>query len=270
MLKHEFDMLKKDKKAILVFLILLGVVLFDLYRQYVAEFIDMGFMGRWDYPAKWIKWLDHPANASFLSSSLEGHISQMLYLWILPVYLLLIYCDKSIAESRSGYFAVMMIKQGKKKFLKTKFQFSFLMGFAVVFFTLFLNYILAIVFFWGGPDFDGLELAYFPTHVVFTFSMKYPYVAYFLYIIAVSILSGGCAMICTGLSFIFTQYRYLYLASFLLWYMQIIAPNSLTYVMQPFIEYDLPYMLPALGVFAVICVVAVSAGYVYRMRKDEL
>ena len=85
----------------------------------------------------------------------------------------------------------------------------------------------------------------------------------------VSILGGGCAMICTGLSLVVKQYRYLYVIAFLIWYIQIIAPKSLTYVMQPFIEYDWQYVLPAIAIFVVIWWIVVCCGYFYRMKKDE-
>lgn len=267
MLRHEIGIMRKNKRAILIILFLLCLVLLDAVKVYQMNFIWFGYIWRSDYQN--IANLMHPASGAFLSSVTEGHIYQMMYEWLLPVYLLLIYSDKTIEETRSGYFSLMMMKQGKQKFLKTKFLCAFIIGFMIVFVTLCINYFILIVILHGGQDFQGMLSGDFPTHFIFTFSMKYPYVTYFLYICTSSILAGGCAMICTSLSMIFTQYRYLYLAAFLVWYLQITAKNSLTYITQPFIEYDWQYVLPALGRFIIIWWIIVLAGYFYRMRKDE-
>ena len=39
--------------------------------------------------------------------------------------------------------------------------------------------------------------------------------------------------------------------------------------MQPFIEYDWQYVLPAIAIFVVIWWIVVCCGYFYRMKKDE-
>lgn len=266
MLKHEIYLIKHNKRAWIVFGFLLFLVLSDLTKIYWMNFTAYGYVWKTDY--KNLASMMHPAKGAFLSAVTEGHINQMMYKWLLPIYLLLIYCDKTIEEIRSGYFSVMMLREGKKQFLKSKYKCAFVMGFMIVFLTLFINFILSIIMLHGGKDM-GMDISYFPTHPIFVFSLKYPYIAYSIYIMIVSILGGGCAMICTGLSLVVKQYRYLYVISFLIWYIQIIAPKSLTYVMQPFIEYDWQYVLPAIAIFVVIWWIVVCCGYFYRMKKDE-
>lgn len=267
MFGHEWNMIMKDRRTKLIFLFMIGLVVFDLYRQYDSWFFEMGYLGKWEYAS--VEDILHPAEAAFLSATTIGHIAQMLYLWFLPVYLLLMYCDKAIAETKSGYFNVLILKVGKKKVLRTKYKFAFLLGFLTTFSSLMINYIATIILFGGGKE-QGLEVSSYPDHIIFTLSMQHPYTSYFIYILVVAVLAGGCAMICMGLSFMIYQYRYLYLASFLIWYLQIIAPCSLDYVMQPFIEYDIEYMIPAILVFMMIWCSVVLIGYVYRMKKDEL
>ena len=265
MFRHEFMLIRKNKKTKIIISFLLLLVIADLI---LAWYQNIGIQ----YPVKVTDPdnIIHPAFASFLSASTEGHITQMLYLWLLPIHLLLIYCDLPVSERQSGYTSLLYTKLEKRNCLKIRLIFSFLFSFFIVFVTLVINYIGCILIFWTGTDFRGGRLDDYPDHLVYTFSMKHPYSAYFLYIVMTAFIAGGCGMICMGLSFVIKQYKFLYLFGFLLWYLQITGPCSLTYVFQPFIEYDLNYMIPAFLIFFVFWWGITLFGYYYRVKKDEI
>ena len=54
-------------------------------------------------------WLAHPAYASFLSRSTQGHTTQIMILWLLPFFVLNLVSDRYIWESKKGFQGV----QGK-------------------------------------------------------------------------------------------------------------------------------------------------------------
>lgn len=265
MLKRELELVLKNKKTKIILLFLFLLTMADLGLAWWQCF------GLW-LPVKLTKptMIWHPAIGAFLSASTEGHITQMLYLWILPLYFLILYCDLPLLECQKGYHNILYTKTQKKQYLKIRLGSSFAFCFVIVFATLVINYILAIILFWGGKNFRGNSITDYPDHIIYTISMKNPYIIYMVYIIVAAIIAGGCGMVCMSLSFVMKQYKYLYLLCFLLWYLQIIAPNSLTYVIQPFIEYDIDYILPAAVVFLVIWWGIVIFSYRYRVRKDEI
>lgn len=265
MLKRELELVLKNRKTKIIVPFLFLLTMADLGLAWWQCF------GLW-LPVKLTKpaMIWHPAIGAFLSASTEGHITQMLYLWILPLYFLILYCDLPLLEYQKGYHNILYTKTQKKKYLKIRLGCSFVFSFVIVFGMLLINYIGAIILFRGGENFRGNSIADYPDHLIYTTSMKNPYIAYMGYIIVAAITAGGCGMVCMGLAFVMKQYKYLYLLCFLLWYLQIIAPNSLTYMIQPFIEYDIDYILPTAVVFLIIWWGTVIFSYQYRVRKDEI
>jgi ABC-type transport system involved in multi-copper enzyme maturation permease subunit len=268
MVKYELKVIFKDKKFYMILLLFVVLMMYDLSLNHWNYFEAIDFHSRRDYTN--LLQLGHPAHVSYLSATSMGHIAQMIIEWLLPIYILYIYGDHIIHERKSGYYNLLLLKSGKKRVIISKYIIAFFIGFIVMLIPLILNYIVSIFFFYGGKDFYGATLADFPDHLVFAFSMKHPYIAYSIYIIVMSIISGGISMFSIGLSCFLRQYRYLYLGCFLIWYLQIIAPNSITYVTQPFIEYDLPYIIPAILCFLGISAFITVAGYIYSLKRDEI
>lgn len=56
----------------------------------------------------------HPAYAFFLSGTSVGHASQMILLWFLPLYFLLLCADDSIQDYKTGYHYILISKVGRK------------------------------------------------------------------------------------------------------------------------------------------------------------
>ena len=60
-------------------------------------------------------WLAHPAYASFLSRSTQGHTTQIMILWLLPFFVLNLVSDRYIWESKKGYTNIMLSRGSRKK-----------------------------------------------------------------------------------------------------------------------------------------------------------
>lgn len=211
----------------------------------------------------------HPSKASFLSGSSQGHVSQMMLIWVLPVYLLIMYSDFYVQEKKLGYSNIVLSKISRNKFLSIRFFVSFLFPFSILFISLIINFILSIIIFNGGQSFQGME-SFSNSHSLLGFSLNNSYLVYIGYILIFSLIAGCCGVICTSLSFLFTKYKYVYSIAFFVWIIQIILPNSLTYLMQPFIEYGFDRILPAGILFSVIVIIFFLSAWFYKVKFDEL
>ena len=211
----------------------------------------------------------HPAYASYLSGSSIGHIPQMLLIWVLPIYLMIIYSDSYIREVREGYAPTVFSRMDRKRIIKDRFKLSFILPFVASFLSLLVNFLLSHIAFWGGSSMNGLEM-YIETQDFFAWSIQNANIAYIGYVVVYSLIAGGCGVICTGISFLFPNNKIAYALVFFLWIVQIISPYSLTYAMQPFIEYGPEYFIPALLIFVGMVVGVYSIAYIYKVKFDEI
>ena len=83
-----YRILKSSKSRIFIFLIFLVPVvdiLLNFQQNVVPHLHEEG-----DFSV----FLYHPSEAAFLSGASHGHITQMLLIWLMPIYILLIYGDR--------------------------------------------------------------------------------------------------------------------------------------------------------------------------------
>ena len=59
----------------------------------------------------------YPLYVTFLSCYSQGHIFQMIYLWFLPLYLLVIVGEESIVDYITGYKNILICKYGQPQLL---------------------------------------------------------------------------------------------------------------------------------------------------------
>jgi hypothetical protein len=211
----------------------------------------------------------HPSMASFLSGHSMGHITQMLYIWMLPLYLLITYCDYYIQEKKVGYNIMLLSRISKRDLIKSKMIISFFVPFLISFISVSLNFVLANIIFKGGVYFSGLERFVARGINILHISIQHPIITYIIYILVFSLITGGCGIICTGICLLFPKYKVTYPIVFFIWIIQIAMPYSLTYAMQPFIEYGLDYIIPALLIFLIIVLIVSVSGFIFKVKNDE-
>lgn len=269
MIKKEILDLLKTKKTYLLFLVIVIIPFVDLLMNIWSCYGDY-----WLHPESYNSlpsWIYHPSKAAFLSGSSIGHISQMLLIWLLPFYLLFMYGDSYIKEQMIGYHNIVSIRKSKLAVFATKNVVGFIVGFIPTLVSVLLNYLLCLLCFKHGASFGGMEIFINEaSNELLLISINSPVVTYFIYILVFSIISGMCGVMCVSFSFCFKSYKALYSACFVIWFGQIISPYSITYAIQPFIEYDFPYVIPAVCIFIFISMIALIAGYINKVRYEEL
>ena len=148
----------------------------------------------------------YPLYVTFLSCYSQGHIFQMIYLWFLPLYLLVIVGEESIVDYITGYKNILICKMGKNKYILQKMKSAFIVSFTIVFVGLGLNLILSQVVFNGGTNtpFDAEPLKYDSFVMVETFlfeiSYTHPLTTNIVYILITAIFAGVLGMMGAALA----------------------------------------------------------------------
>lgn len=191
-----------------------------------------------------------PYCAFILAGYSVFQIPQKLLEWFLPIYLLVIVADNAATDYRVGYFNVMTVKCGKKRYFLDKLRTSFLVSFGVVLISLFTNLLLVNIVFRGGteeimsidpawPDFTNLCL-------------QNPILTDILYSVWFSFMAGLCGMLGAALTFFFKNRKLSYIASFGLWMILVAQKKSLALVWQPYTEYPLTTLLVISAIFIIL------------------
>lgn len=272
LIKSELYRILKSKRSIYFIVLMIIIPIIDIVINYFNTFGEY-FRNFKAYPEGFPKiFVLNPNFASFLSGSSRGHIAQMLLVWILPLYLLVIYCDSYIQDKKIGYNNIVFMKSSRKNIISSKFIVSFIVPFVVSFISLTINFILAHILFYGGTNFMGLDAiaASGDLDAFASFCFTHPVLVNYIYILIYSIVAGGCGLFCTGLSFLFPYYKIVYPLAFVFWCVQLISPFSLTYVMQPFIEYGLDYIIPAFIIYFASIIVITIVAFRRKVGLDEL
>lgn len=284
MLRKEIAGVLKTKRAWIFILIIIIIPLIDLYmvceqdrvwekRANKEEILEI------DAHLKEIceeeganftsGWIIHPAKASYLSGSSGGHLTQTLLIWLMPLFVLNLVSDRYILEYRRGYTNAVITRASKKKYIANKLFSSFLIPTLVFGVSLLLNFIVAQIIFADGYNFNGMEI-FAEEGGWFRFMYKNPNIVYLLYIFITSIVAGICGVISQCIALISKKYTVTYLLAFFLWMGLVMIKYSIIYLIQPFTEYGIDYMLRSGGILIAITVLFLVLTCVYKVKKDVL
>jgi len=255
-MKSQFYRMIHTKKSVVLFCFILFIPFIEVIQLFILNNMhDVMF---------------HPAFASFLSGMSQGHVAQILLLWFLPIYLLILCADDSIQDAETGYKKILLIKISKKKYYNEKLLFSFIVSSGSMFLTLLFNFILVTLFFHGGTYKNGLDGIELSENWLFTFSLNHPYYALLLFSLMAIILAGFAGVLGASMSLLFSDRKFSYTATFFIWFVLILRKNSLMFVFQPFAEYGLEVILPifftAIGLISMIAILVLY----YEVKRDEL
>lgn len=284
MLKKEITGVIKDRRSIIFIAIIFALMMADVvmaYFQYNVSdlrsreeeikttdkmYLEEAEEEGYHYVTGWII---HPACASYLSGATHGHLSQILILWLLPLYVLNIYSDKSISEYNRGYKNAVFMRTGKHKYLRTKILVSFIIPFIVMAVCLVVNFGLTQIVFYGGYGFRGAEYGVTNTWSEFVYS--YPNVTYCIYILLSSLAAGCCGVICQSLAIVFKKYSTVYVTSFFVWLILMIIKYPVIDIFQPFTSDDFKPLGMAGVILGVVTMVIIIVTIVVKeIKKDEL
>lgn len=261
MIKYELLSVFYNKRKMFVILLFIVIVCFDAYLVYKSSFLyEYSINPYYDLKIV-IENTKTACSAAFLSGSSKGHIPQELIIWLLPLYFLFIYSDFHLSELKYNNFQLLEIRASKMKIFNSKMISSFVIGFCVAMIAVFLNFIICLIVFRSG-----LSQNQSAPDIFWLLSSSNAYLAYIIYMIVFSFISGILCSAMTALSFIIEFKIPLYVLSFGAWYLMIIGKYSITYLTQPFIEYGLSYMIPSFLIFICVVTIPIIIGYM-KLRR---
>ncbi len=211
----------------------------------------------------------HPAFAFFLSGSSMGHAPQILLIWFLPIYFLLLGADDAIQDYKTGYRTILISKVGRKRYLLEKIITSFTISSLSMFITLFINFILVSIIFVNGTFSKGLMEMRIEGNKLFNFSVEHPFIAIIVFSIVSCILAGLAGSLGASTSLFFLDRKYAYASSFFIWFLLVLNKYSIIYAFQPFTEYGFNVIFPSLLVAISVLIIIPLIVFIYGVRSNE-
>lgn len=265
-MRQQLNRIISDKKSIGMIIFMLVIPILDIVQIYYQDIIKInGEMGK-----------PYPLYVTFLSCYSQGHIFQMIYLWFLPLYLLVIVGEESIVDYITGYKNILICKMGKNKYILQKMKSAFIVSFTIVFVGLGLNLILSQIVFNGGTKtrFDSEPLKYNSFVMIKTFlfeiSYTHPLTTNIVYILITAIFAGVLGMMGAALAISIHERKMVYALTFAIWFIPILFKNSSMHIFQPFMEYDFNVIVPMAIWCIVLYILVIITAIIWEKKIVEV
>ena len=210
----------------------------------------------------------NPWTATFLTSC-TYNICQVLLLWYLPLYLLLIVADDCIEDFKTGYKNVLIAEFGRKSYFGKNILKGFLIAFAVVFVSLIINLAMTQIVFAKGSylSYDTTALNEITNIKA---ALEHPAITNIVYIAVGSFVSGIVGAGAVGIAIALRNRLIVYPVVFAMWYVpSSVFKNSVILALQPFTEYAITDALPALLFVVGINIAAVIFAYIKELKYED-
>lgn len=206
--------------------------------------------------------------AAFLAGSSEGHLSQIILIWFLPIYLLIMCGDNYIQDIKTGYRYIVITKKGRKSYYNTMLLGNMLFAFIVILVSLIVNLILTILLFKNGTFDKGLTAS--PTNLA-EYALIYPILTNVLYIVLFSIYASICCGFSTVICWLFPDVKYAYPICFFIWYSQILGGlTSMAMIFQPFNEITFDGFINVITRTMLLFISIILVGYIFKVKSNEI
>lgn len=206
---------------------------------------------------------------TFLAGGASSFLFQTLLLWVMPVILMLIFCDDCIEDYRTGNRNIMISKMGKRKYYVSIIFKSFLFSFLFFLTMLLLNWSYGKITMMGATSnqFESI-LQYMKPDGWFMLSYKHPNIVNLLYILGASLLAGIVGASCSVMATVLHNRKLVYPICFVPWFVAFKMRNSITMSIQPFTEYSAIQGAPA---YIIVCLayIAIAVGLIVWEKKNE-
>ena len=252
-MKHQLFRFYHTKKAIGLLFILISIPMIEIIQLFHLQLIsDVTY---------------HPAFAFFLSGMSRGHASQIILLWFLPIYFLIMFSDESIQDYETGTRMILISRMGLKKYVKEKLFASFFASSMIMGILLAINFICVHLLFFRGDYKNGLDEMVFSDNWLFTISMAHHYIGVAIFSFFAISMAGFAGLLGASMSLFFKNRKYTYTATFFIWFAFLLRKDSLMFVFQPFTEYGLDVIAP-IYLIASLLILVLAIG-VYWNERDR-
>ncbi len=258
MIKEEFSKVLSSNRSKAIFAYLMLVALLDnIFGIY--------------YSKKGIGYINpHPTFMSLLSGK-AGITFYAMFVWILSITLMILYCDKYAQEKNGGIKSIYILKTSRNKLFWSKMLVSFLLPILFCGIPLATNLLIDIIFLNGGTSFSDLEM-YTVEEVgsFLVFCVHNPYVAWLGYYLASALIFGLLGVMCQSFSMVIEDVRVAYVITFAIWISFFCFRFNIPKIIQPYTEYGPTDALQSFCVF--IPFVMIPLGYAFYcqvIKKDE-
>lgn len=265
MIKSEFIKFFKSKKTWIVFAIILILAIADsvlaIFVESKPEYIDPSY-GQ-----------NNPAYFSLISGGYFYSLS-IVYFYMMPIFLMIAYCDNYVRERKQGVTLLQYTKQGRKKYFFSKITVAFLFPVIICGVPNLINLFINTVFLYGGTNFSGLQ-TYTESEIggLMFWSINHPYTTYFIFLLMNLIVCGLLSIMCQSLCFIFKDNKIVYLLSLVMWIGIYFSSRQIgiSYVLQPFLCVRLSPIIYSFIAFLPSALIPLAISY-YRVvnKKDEI
>lgn len=191
---------------------------------------------------------------------------------MLPITLMLLYCDKYQAEKDLGAMNIYITKSSRKKFFNTKIISAFIIPSLSCGVPLIVNLLICVAFLYGNTSFLGLEEYAVDNIGMFLIScLRHPYIAWAGYCLVAMIVFGLLGVMCQSMCMIFNDNRIAYVVTFAIWITFFCFEYNIPKIIQPYTEYGIRDGLTSLAVFLPFVLLPLSISYIQMViLKDEV
>lgn len=259
MIREELIKTFKSSRSKFLFIYLLAVAIGDN----ICGILQTGELG--GYPNA------HPAFISLLSGQ-SAIVFYALFVWILPITLILLYCSRYNQERKSNMDYIYLTKVGRKSYFCSKMISSFILPVIYCGIPLLLNLFIYMLFLNGGTSFCDLEsMSADDLGSYLYYCVNHPYIAWFGYFFAALIMFGLAGILSQSIAIIAKDNRITLAFSFALWIAFFSFKYDITMIIQPYTEYGIDYALKTLVLFIPIVIVSIISAYISAVvKKDEI
>ncbi|MGP3641300.1 hypothetical protein [Lentilactobacillus hilgardii] len=260
MLSSELNAIKHSKRSkITILFLFITIIVGEAFSWYGNYYLFWDY-ARYKHMALSYKNIYHPTITTFLAGNTSGQFLQIIIIWLLPMYLLLISTHRLVDQSQAESNYVTLSRFSKiNRYLETSQLTQF-----IVFMSLFLilfgfDFLLAELLFHNGQFFMDLENSIKYSHLL-GLELQHPNLTYLIYSVIVSAAFALFAVVVQVLVLTLKRPILIYPISLGIWFFMVAMPASSTYFIQPFIEYDWGTYLSSLISYLLICSIIIIGG----------
>lgn len=256
--------IRKNRLSMIVFILLLLLPSLEIVQYYIEQYRTIKLGGSFRFPI--------PVYAIFQSAELTQGLLHSIFFWFLPIFLLLIIADDTLTDLQTGYYYILLLKVGRKKYCLEKVMTSFVVSFSLVIGALLINFVLVHIIFHGGTSSYILDMASdmdYDMNPMLYWTIRHPYITDIIFIFLAGVISGIAGATGAAFALFFKDRKITYITTFVLWEILGIQNLSIFLILQPYSEYLLQEYIQIFVCYVILFVGSSGLIIWNETRKKE-